>query len=163
VPTACKQADERRINDFGLEEERRDVAVEVVDRHERQPVRPGKRFGSREPDEKGADQARASGDCDRANAVEGHPRLVQGLLDDRGDELEVAPRRNLGDDPAVAGVKLGLGRYDARAHHPLARHERGRGLVARGLEAQDHVVPVPTEDTGTGSRHMIRASSRLSV
>ena len=59
VPAAREQARERRLERVGAEVERRDVALQVVDRDERQPARPGDRLGRREPDEQRADQPRA--------------------------------------------------------------------------------------------------------
>ena len=51
----------------------------------------------------------------RVEIVELDARLVEGLPDDRPDELEVATRGDLRHDPAVARVELGLRRDDRRA------------------------------------------------
>ena len=47
-------------------------------------------------------------------------------------------RGDLGDDAAVARVQVGLRRDDTGADVPGAVHERGGGIVAGGLEREDH-------------------------
>ena len=59
VPARGQQARERRLQRERREPQRRDVAEQVVDRHERQAAPVGQRLGRREPDEQRADQARA--------------------------------------------------------------------------------------------------------
>ena len=59
VPAAREQAEKRRVERVGLEVERGDVTVEVVDRRERQPARPGERLRRRDADEQRADRGRA--------------------------------------------------------------------------------------------------------
>ena len=70
MPSTCEQADEGGLDRAGFEKERRDVTVEMVDRHERQPAGPGERLRRRQPDQKGTDQPRAPGDCNHADVVE---------------------------------------------------------------------------------------------
>ena len=70
VAAAGEQAQERRLGGIGLEEERGDVTVQVVDRDERQPPRPGERLRRRETDEERADQAGPAGDRDPRDVVE---------------------------------------------------------------------------------------------
>ena len=93
-------------------------------------------------------------------------RLGECLADDRADELEVAARGDLRDDAAVAGVEVGLRGDDGGEHPAVPRDDRSGGLVARRLDAQDHPVssraPASTRRR-SDSRHMITASSRLSV
>src|SRR5207247_1354409 len=50
VTPAREQAEKRRFERIGLEVERPNVPVEVVDRCERQPARPGDRLRGRDPD-----------------------------------------------------------------------------------------------------------------
>jgi len=60
VAAAREQADERRVLILGLEVERGNVTVEMVDGDEREPPRPGDRLRRRDADEKRAASARAS-------------------------------------------------------------------------------------------------------
>src|SRR5919197_1333013 len=59
VPAAREQAEERRLELIGLEEERRDVAVQVVDGRQRQPASERDPLRRRDADEERPDQSRA--------------------------------------------------------------------------------------------------------
>ena len=59
VAAAGDQAEEGRLQRLGLEEVGGDVALQVVDRDQRQPPRRGDRLGGADADQEGADQARA--------------------------------------------------------------------------------------------------------
>ena len=185
VPAAREQAQERRLDRVRLQVERGHVTVEVVDRDERQAARPGERLGRGEPHEQRPDQARAGRDGDPIHIVEARARLAVRLSQDREHQLEVAPRRNLRDDSAVASMQVGLGGDHVRPDLAVVRDERGGRLVAGRLERQNHRLDDawrppqrrsrscrrPRESSGryalaasrTGSFHMISASSRLSV
>ena len=138
MATACEQADERRLDRIGLQVERGDVAVEMVDRGEGQLVCPRERFRGSETDEERPDQARPAGDGDLVDVVERRPGLAERLAQHGQDELEVAPRGDLGDDAAETGVQVGLGRDDVGADLAVPGDERRRGLVAGGLEREYH-------------------------
>ena len=135
VAAAREQAQERRLHRVGLEVEGRDVAVQVVDRDERQPPRPRDRLGGGEPDEQRADQARARGDADRADVPEVGAGLPERLAHDRRDELEVAPRSDLRHHASVARVQVGLRRDDVGEDAAVLGDERGSRLVTGGLDA----------------------------
>jgi hypothetical protein len=158
VAAAREQAQERRVERVRLHVQGCDVPVQVVDRDEGQPLRPRDRLRGREADEERADEPGALRHGDALDVREARPRLGQRLAHDRRDELEVAPRRDLRHDAAVALVQQRLRRDHGREHAPALVEERGRGLVARRLEAEDHET-----FSGADSRHMISASSRLSV
>ena len=162
VPAAREQAEERRLERLGLEEERRDVAVQVVDRDERQPARPGERLRGLHADEQRADQAGPARDRDGVDVVERRACFRERLADDGRRELEVPARRDLRHDAAVTRVQLRLRRDDVRANESVFGHDGTRGLVAGRLEREDHASPSEA-DCSPGSRHMISASSRLSV
>ena len=163
VPARGEQACERRLQTEGCEAQRRDVTEQVIDRYERQSAR----IASALPAESPTSSAPISpGPCVTASArdvVERHPGLGERGLDDRNDELEVPPRRDLGHDPTEARMQLVLRRPDARAHLAVARHDGGARVVARGLERRIITRRRPARPRSAGSRHMIRASSRLSV
>jgi hypothetical protein len=139
VTAACKQAEKRRLDGFVAEVERRDVAVEMVDRHERKAARPRERLRRGEPHEQRADEPGSLRDGHGLEVVEACLGLREGLLHHRRDELEVPPRRDLGDDAAVTGMQLCLRGDDARTDLALDGHERCGGLVAGRLDPHDHV------------------------
>ena len=159
VPTRRQQAGERRGEAERREPQCRHVPEQVVDGDERQAAAVGQGLGGREPDEQCADQSRSLRDRHGIEIAQRRPRVGERGLDDGDDELEVAPRRDLGHDAAEARVQVGLRRADRRPHVAVPRHDRRAGVVARGLDGEDHR---PERPLG-GSRHMISASSRLSV
>ena len=142
------------------ERERRDVPAQVVDGRERQPARPGDRLARGEAHEQRADQPRALRRRDERDLVERDRGVLERRLDDGADELEVPARGHLRHDPAEALVQLRLRAPDRRSHDELEVDHRGARVVAGGLDRQDQ------RSSGTlpgGWRHMISASSRLSV
>ena len=157
MAAAREQTQERRVDWIRLEIEGRDVALQMVDRRERQPPRPGDRLGGGDSDQERTDQPGSRRHSDEFDVVERGPRIAQGLLHDRRDELEVATRRHLRHDTAVTGVQISLRRDDVREDPPVRCDHRRGGLVARSLDPEDQA------GRGSGSRHMINASSRLSV
>ena len=114
MAAAREQARERRLEVGRPQEERRDVPVQVVDGDERQPPRPRERLRRRDADEERADQPRPGRDRDGVDVVERRAGAAERLLDHGRDELEVPPRRDLRDDPAVPRVQLRLRRDDVR-------------------------------------------------
>ena len=156
VPAAREQAEERRLERLRLEEERSDVPVQMVDGNEREAPRPGERLRGLHADEQRADQPRPARDRHRVDVVERGARLAERFANDRRGKLEVPARRDLRDDAAVTRVQLRLRRHHVRAHMPVLGDDGARGLVAGRLEGEDQGRP-------GGSRHMISASSRLSV
>ena len=108
MAAAREQAQERRIDGLGCEEQRGDVAVQVVHGHEREAPPPRERLRRRQPHQERADQARPARHGDARNTLEVGARLPQGLADDRHHELQVTARGDLGDDAAIARVQLGL-------------------------------------------------------
>ena len=159
VSAAREQAGERRLDRGGLEVERGDVPLEMIDRDERDATRPRECLRGRDADEERSDQTRALGDRDALDLVERYVGDAEGVADDRPDELEVPPRRDLGHDAAEPRVEVCLRRNDGRQHDAVLGHDGGGGLVARRLDPEDHDAC----SDGAGSRHMMSASSRLSV
>ncbi len=132
--------------------------MQMVDRGERQPVRPRERLRGGDADEQRADEPRAARDADELEPVERCVRVGERLADDGHHELEMPPRRDLGHDAAEARVQVGLRGDDVREDLAVTRYDGGRRFVARSLQRKDHAT-----DCACGSRHMISASSRLSV
>ena len=139
-----------------LEIQRRDVTVQVVDRDQRQPPRPRERLRGRDADEQRADQPGPGGDGDRLDLAEPYTGLVERLANDRHDQLEVPARRHLRHDPAEARVQLGLRGDDVRSDLAVA--------VTSAAAVSSHDVSIAEDHVAKrASRHMISASSRLSV
>ena len=159
VTAAGEEAEERRLDGIRPEIERRDVPVEVVDRDQRHAARPRDRLGRREADEQRADESGALRDGDCVHLRQGRVGFYERLPDDRKDELEVVPRGDLGHDAPVLRVQVRLRGDDRGEHLAFLADDRRRGLVAGGLDPEDH----DATSLGVASRHMIRASSRLSV
>ena len=65
------------------------------------------------------------------------PGLIQHSADEVGQYLDMGPRCDLGDDPAVGLMRLGLTDDRLRQDAPVARDQRRRAVVARGFEAQN--------------------------
>ena len=154
------------------------MGAKVVDGDERQAARPCDRLRRREPDEERADEARALCDAHLADIRERDVRVLERGADHRGDELEVPPRGDLRDDAAVTRVQIRLRGHDEESSSAVAGDDGGRRLVARRLDAQDRQASLGDGDSrprrrralepsssreGSASRHMIIASSRLSV
>ena len=65
--------------------------MQMVDRHQGQPIRPGDGLRSRETDEQGADQPRPLRDGDGIQALELGVRLRQSFPQHGHDQLEMTP------------------------------------------------------------------------
>ncbi len=162
-PPLAKQADERRLEVERPQIERRDVTVQMVDRRERKPARPRERLRCRDTDQQRSDQAgmrrhRDGFDVGRRCACPG-----QRFRDNGNDELEVPAARDLGHHATETRMEIGLRGDDVGDDLSVRGHERGRGLVARRLDPEDHVASESAGGRVPESRHMINASSRLSV
>ena len=91
MPAAREQAEKRRVERVGLQVQRRDVTVEVVDRCERQPARPGERLRRGDADEQRADEAGPARHGDEVDVVERRAGVGERLANDGQHELEVPP------------------------------------------------------------------------
>jgi len=89
------------------------------------------------PDEEAAGEAGAAGAGNGVDVIEGAVRGGEGFLDD-GDDLEqVLAAGDLGDNAAVFGVQIDLGRDDGRQGHAAVFDDGGSGLVAGGFDGED--------------------------
>ena len=113
------------------------MALEVVDRHERQRTGVGERLREVEPHEQRAGQPRPVGHGHRVDLVEAAGCARQRLVQHGDHRLHVLARGQLRDHAAVFGVQLDLRRDDVRANAPAVLDDRHGGLVARGLDAED--------------------------
>ena len=123
-----------------VEEGGEEVALQVVDGHEGDVPGQGQRLGLAQPHQEGPDEAGAGGGGHRGQTGgtgdEAGP--VEGGGQDGGEELQMGPAGDLGDDPAVGGVEVDLGRHHGRADLAPGGDHGGRRLVARRLDAEEH-------------------------
>jgi hypothetical protein len=136
VPARGDQAQEGRL-EGRTQKVRGDMALEVVDRGQRQPAPGGQALGGGHPHQQRADQPGPLRDRHELDVVEGGVRGPQGVVDHVVDEREVVAGRDLGHDAAVAVVDA-LGGDDVGAHLPRAGDDGRAGVVAAGLDGQDH-------------------------
>ncbi len=80
------------------------MALQVVDRRERQPPRGGQPLGGRHADQQRADEPWPLRDRDELDVVQPHPGAGERVVDDGVDELEVMARGDLRHHAAVAVV-----------------------------------------------------------
>ena len=123
------------------------VRLQVIDADQRDIPGPGQSLGGGHSDQQRPDEPRSVSDRNRGNLRGRDARFAQALLDHRGQGLDVGPAGDLRDDAAVGSVELGLGADDlgeeVRGHGIRGRvsraggDDRGGGLVAGGLDAQD--------------------------
>ena len=108
MAAARHEAQVRRLDRVGAERAGRDVAVQVVDRHQRQPRAPRPAPWPTTAHQQRADQPRAARDRDRLDVVEPRAGALERVGGHRVDQLEVVARRDLRHHAAVAGVQQAL-------------------------------------------------------
>ena len=123
-----------------LEEQRLDVAREMVNRHERTIERERERLGERDADQQRTDEAGALRDGNRVELVQIGLRGVRAARDDAADVANVLARGELGHDTAPLAMDGHLRRDDVRSDRPRVpsgfRDHCRRRLVARRFNAQ---------------------------
>lgn len=87
-----------------VEKDGMNVAFKVVDGDERKILRVGQRFGIGDADEQRSGKARAGGDGDGVEVVEGDLRLFDRRAHDRDDGAEMFAAGKFRDHPAVSRV-----------------------------------------------------------
>ena len=168
VAAGGEQAQERRLDRVRLQVVGGHVAVQVVDRRQREPARGGEGLGGGDADEQRADQARALGDGDQLDVVERGARAGERVVDDGVDQLQVMARGDLGHHAAVAVVDRPARRRRWSAPR-RRRDDRRAGVVAGRLEREDHSGSAASGTSSSraasvaGVRHMTIASSPLSA
>src|SRR6185312_17061788 len=85
----------------------------------------------------------------------------QRLREDRRDQLHMGAARHLGHHAAEAGVQVDPARHHRREHRAAVLDHRGRGLVARRLDAEDerHARLASSTIISPGTVRSIDASS----
>ena len=160
MPARGQQARERRSQRERREPKGRHVAEQMIDRHERQAAPVGQGLGRREPDEQRADQARAlrHGDC--VDIGERRIRLVERRLDDGHDGSRCRREAISGTTPPKRAARLACDGSDGAAW--ISRQPGTRTPRRRQLQ-EVSIARITARGTGRRIRHMISASSRLSV
>ena len=124
-----------------LAQPRRDrMPLQMIDRDQRQAARESHSLAEAQAHHHPADQARPGGGGDSVQTVIAQPGLFHGAADDAVDHLDMAARRDLGNDPAIGRMVIDLAVHHRRQHRRLTvrrePHHGGRRLVATGLEAE---------------------------
>ena len=117
---------------------RRHVRLDVVDRHQRDVVGIGKRFGKIHAHKQRADEPGVCSHGDRIDIRKSNTCNRKRFLCHRGDRLDMGAARNFGHHAAVKTV-----RFDLRGHNvgkDLAlslfhTHHGGRGFVTRAFHS----------------------------
>src|SRR5262245_28790590 len=112
------------------------MRLEVMDALKLFAERVRERLAEREPDEQRADEAWAARGGDEVERLEGGGGPSERRLRDRGPVAQMLARGDLGHDAAERTMHE-LARDDRRQHPSFAVHDRARGVVARGLDAED--------------------------
>ena len=143
VPAGDDEHDRRQRQRPVVQDQRLDVAGEMVHGDERHVERHRHRLGRLQPDQQRADQARPLRHRDGTEIAPADAGVAQRPLEHAADVAQVLPRRELGHDPAPLAVERHLRGDDVRADAPglvgragLLDDRRG-GLVARALDAED--------------------------
>ena len=146
-----------------------DVALEVVDRHERQAVRPGQRLGHRDAHEQRAREARALGHRDGVERPTSPSRPARSRASSRTGIIQRrwARAATSGTMPPVARVERDLAGDDVGDDAPAALDDRHGRLVAGGLDGQDAAAQRPAlahraRAPRAGRRHVGRVVGRAS-
>ena len=161
VATRHDEHRERR-HEVGVFEPRRvQVRLEVVHAHVGQVGREREPLGRGHAHEQRAGEAGPVARGHRVEVAQLDARLDQRFRDHRRDELHVGAAGDLGHHAAEARVQVDLARHHRRAHGPTVLDHRGRGLVARRLDAEDqrHQRRPSSNTVSPGSMRSIESSS----
>ena len=160
-PPAHDEDGQRRL-EVGLGQPRRvQVRLEVVHPDVREVGGERDRLRRADPDEQRAGEAGPVARGDRVEVGELDARLDERFGDHRRDQLHVGTARDLGHHAAEARVEIDLARHDRRVDEATVFHDRGRGLVARRLDAEHegHGRLVSSTIVSPGTVRSIEASS----
>jgi hypothetical protein len=175
VPAGDDEDRERKRNPAVIQKDRFDVAGEVMDGDDRLAEHRGRRLREGHADQQRANQPRALSDRDRVDVAPARTGVLEGLLDDPADIAHMLPRRKLRNYAAPFAMDRDLRRDDIGTDTPrlagVARgfHDRCRGFVAGGLDAEDaHPFGLGfglwalgfRETTPSSSRKMVRGRCR---
>ena len=118
-----------------------EVALEVVDGHQRSVVQEGQRLGHRQADQERRRQTRAVGHRDGVDLGRaGQAGAIERLVEDGQHPAQVRPGRDLGHDAAGRSVERRLAGDDGGGDRSPALDDGDRGLVTARLDRQDAKV-----------------------
>ncbi len=160
VPARHQQHHERPGKVAMVQQSREEMALQMVDAHEREPPSERQSLGLAHTHEQGADEARAhscgdSVDRGHLGRLERQPCLFEGALHHDSEDLEVSTARQLWNDPAKSRVDVDLACHHRRADIATPDHHRGRCLVTRSLNAKRYAARAPLDHCGALSRDSI--------
>ena len=114
------------------------MPFKMIHRNQRQAAGEGQSFRQIDADKKTAGQARAVRDGDGVQLAHMRDRGIgQGVLDDSLNGENVLTAGDLRVDAAETPVELNLAGDPVAEDMAAVRHNRGRGLVAAGLDRED--------------------------
>ena len=119
---------------------RRHVCLDMIDRHQRDVVSKGQRFGKIHADQQCADQSGSGGDRHSTDIRQRHTCRVQRLMGNAGHGLDMSAAGDLGHDTAIQTVGLDLRGHDIRSDATLPcfhLHDGRRGLVTGAFDSQN--------------------------
>ena len=137
VTAGDEEHDDRRLERRFLQPRRVQMRFQVVDADVRQVGRERQRLRRTHSDEEGAGEPGPVACRDRVDAVQVGSRFDERLLHDLVDELDVRATCDLRDDAAEARMEIHLAGHNGRSHDAAVVDDRGGGLVARRLDAED--------------------------
>ncbi len=117
-----------------------DVAFEVIDADERLVQRVGQRLGVAQADQQRSRKSGALGDGQSVDRFVGLAGILQRLANDGNDGAQMLARRQFRYDAAVRLMGGDLRIDDIRDHLLAGADDRGCGLVAGALDAEDEDV-----------------------
>jgi poly(A) polymerase len=119
-----------------LQQNRVDVAFEVIDGDERLAEGEGQGFGVGDADEQSAGEAGAFSDGNGVQVGELDAGAGDGFADDGDNVAQVLARGEFGDDAAVDRMHRHLRGDDVGERLRARAHDGGRGFVARAFDAE---------------------------
>ena len=138
---ARDQQQQEGIGDVGGQPRGDRVALQVIDRHQRQAPRQGHSLAEGQPHHHPADQARAGGGGDARELAIAEAGGLERLGGDRVDGLHMGAGGDLWHHAAIGRVVGDLRSDDGGQHLHMAvgvqAHDRRGGLVAAGLQSKD--------------------------
>ena len=111
---------------------------QMIHRHERDAKAIRRSLRTGHADEQRADQTRAGGDCDAIDVAPSDVGIAEGARHQRKKMLQMFALGDLRHDSAERLVPLDLRGDEVHAHAAVVAEERDRGLVAGGLDAENH-------------------------
>ena len=115
-----------------------DVALQVVDRHDRESEAVGEALGAGDADQQRADESRRARDGDGIDIGELHASVGERAVHERKEVLQMLARRDLRHHAAERLMALDLRRDVVHAHAAVVVHEGHGRLIARRFDPQNH-------------------------